>query len=337
MTKQTKALVKFDFDVAVITALDARYADIQTAEGTKNLALVMEGLSEYREIRTQIDTLHKEYKKDILIAGRSLDGDKNRLKSLIQPGESRLRDLKNVEDDRKDAIREEKATKERERVEAIQKKIVSIRDLGVMRNEHSSFIQDRLVLTRGIEISEDIYQEFIAHAIAVRRDTIIELEEALKDRLQFEKEEEDRKAESERLEAQRKEQEAAQAKIDEGNRKVREGIAKLEMDREAAEAAKEREDFERKAQEEADIEAKKKLEREACDRLEKEEAEKEEKARQEFLRPDREKLTKWVQSFNETNNPTPQLKSKKAKEILGIAKDQVEIILQDLEDKANKL
>ncbi|MCK5152382.1 MAG: ATP-binding cassette domain-containing protein, partial [Candidatus Thorarchaeota archaeon] len=45
---------------------------------------------------------------------------------------------------------------------------------------------------------------------------------------EFEKEEEERKAEAVRLEAQRKEQEAAQAKIDEANRKLEEEKSFLE-------------------------------------------------------------------------------------------------------------
>ena len=64
--KTTKELVKFDFDLAVITALDAKYKDIQITDG-KSYAVVMQGLAEYRDLRLKIDDMHKKLKKDILI------------------------------------------------------------------------------------------------------------------------------------------------------------------------------------------------------------------------------------------------------------------------------
>ena len=333
--KKTKALVKFDFDVAVITALDTWYAEIQTAEGTKNLALVMKGLSEYREIRTAIDDQHKKLKKDILEAGRGLDGDKNRLKALIQPGESRLRDLKNTEDDRKDAIREEKATKERERIAVIQDKINTIRTLEVVYGKTASEIQDRLTLTTGIEISEDIYQEFMDQAIECRKAVVATLDASLSERLQFEKEEVERKAEAERLEIIRGEQAAEQKRIDEENKIIKDQFAKLEADRKAEEDRKEKEAFQKAAQEEADKFAKQKLEQAEYDRVAKEKADATEKVRQEALRSDKEKLIKFAGELRGILNP--DVSSKKAQKILADAVRTVTELATDIVAKANKL
>ena len=335
MTK-TKALVKFDFDVAVITALDAKYKDIQITDG-KSYAIVMAGLAEYRGLRLRIDDMHKNLKKDILEAGRALDGDKNRLKCLLEPGEDYLQHIRLTWDEDKAAIKAEKEAKEAERVKVIQDKIISIHDLGVMYGKNSLAIKERLTLVTGIEISTDIYQEFTAPAIECQKVTVDELERALADRLQFEKEEIERQAESKRLEAQRKEQEAAQAKIDEETRKIEEEKAKIEVAKEAEKLHKGREEFERQATLRAEEEVKKKGAREEQAKIEKEEAEAKEKERKAAMAPDKEKLTKWVQSFNETNNPTPQLKSKKAKEILGLAKETIESVLQAAEDEIEKL
>ena len=73
------------------------------------------------------------------------------------------------------------------------------------------------------------------------------------------------------------------------------------------------------------------------DRLEKKEAEAKEKARQEALRPDKEKLFKWLHGLDDAIIMLMVLKSKKAKEILRIASEQIGVILQDAIDKTNKL
>ncbi len=362
MTKQSKALVKFDFDVAVITALDAKYKDMQITDG-KSYALVMAGIAEYRELRLSIDDMHKQLKKDIIEAGRSLDGDKNRLKGLLEPGETRLKEIRQVEDDRKDAIREDKARLERERTDAIQVKINGIRGLRIVQhNVASHTIEESLILLTGMKISKEVYMEFTDQAIQEKKESISGLEEALAERLQFEKDEAERKIEAERLEIQRKDQEAAQAKIDEANqvaakrqaendarmaaaqakidkenRKIDDEKAKIEAAKKAEEERKEKEEFERqatiKAEQQAEI-GRIKAER---DRIEREEAEKVEKQRKAAMAPDREKLIEWIQGFNETANPMPLVKSNKAIEILRIAKEQIEMILQDTMAKIQKL
>lgn len=73
-----------------------------------------------------------------------------------------------------------------------------------------------------------------------------------------------------------------------------------------------------------------KLERE---RAEREYVEATEKARVEALRPDREKLVNWIKSFNGTNNPRPDLKSKEAKKILNGAIEYLEVTLQKISEK----
>ncbi|GAF84147.1 unnamed protein product, partial [marine sediment metagenome] len=183
--KTTKQLVKFDFDLAVITALDAKYKDIQITDG-KSYAVVMQGLAEYRELRLAIDDMHKGLKKDILEAGRGLDADKNRLKGLLEPGENHLKEIRQVEDDRKAAIKEEKDRKERERIEGIQGKIASIYGHRELKNNTpSSIIEERLIIVKAIKITADVYMEFGAQASEAKNTAVAALENALAERLQF--------------------------------------------------------------------------------------------------------------------------------------------------------
>ena len=333
--KTTKQLVKFDFDIAVITALDAKYKDIQITDG-KSYAVVMQGLAEYRELRLAIDDKHKELKSDILEAGRSLDGDKNRLKSLLEPGENHLKEIRQVEDARKAKIKEEKEAKERERIEAIQEKINRIRAQGIGgHNVPSSLIQERIIITQGMPVGKDVFMEFTEQAEEARKEAIAILEQALADQLEYEKAEAERKAEIAHLEAQRKEQEMAQAKIDEGARKVREGIVKLEVDRKAAEETKEREEFERQVKIKAEQEAKEKGAREEQEKIDKEKAEAKEKARQEALKPDKDKLIKFADEIYDIETPT--MKSPKAQKISSEARDRLGELAQDIRAKAKKL
>jgi len=332
--KTTKQLVKFDFDVAVISALDAKYKDIQITDG-KSYALVMAGLAEYRELRLAIDKKHKELKQDILEAGRGLDGDKSRLKALLEPGENHLKEIRQVEDDRKAAIKEEKDRIERERIEDIQEKINSIRTQGMIHSGTSSTIKESLIILRGMKISKEIYQEFTDQAIECQKVALGALEEFLSRSLQSEKENAERKAEAERLEAQKKEQEAAQAKIDKQNKSIQEEKDKMEAERKATADRLEREEFERQAKIKAEQEAKEKAEQAERDRIEKEEAEAEEKARQEALRPDKEKLIKFADELFDIG--IPQVKSPKAQNILFKASEELDKLASNIKEQAKEL
>ena len=301
--KTTKSLVKFDFDTAIIASLEAKYKDIQITDG-KSYALVMAGLAEYRELRLAIDDKHTELKKDILEAGRGLDGDKNRLKTLLEPGENHLKEIRQVEDDRKAAIKAEKDRKERERIEAIQEKINNIQDLGIMLpNVSRLVIEERLIIVKAMQISQKTYMEFTEQALQFQKETVAGLETLLTYRIQSEKDEAERKAEAERLEAQKKEQAEAQAKIDEENRKVELRQHELEEQERKVEVRKAQQEFERQATIKAKQEAKDKAAQELHDRMQREAAEDKEKARQEALKPDKEKLIKFADELQDIEGP----------------------------------
>ncbi len=316
--KTTKELVKFNIETAIITALDTEYKEVQKITDAKSKAIVAEGRRKYRELRLAVVDGHKEEKREALDHCNFLDAEKRRILALLAPGESHLDDIWKAD-------KEEKEAKERERIQLIQDKINDIRSLGMMViNLDSPTIEDRLRLLMSTEISEKIYQELKPQALEAQNTAVADLEKALADRLQFEKEEEDRKKEAERLEIVREEQIQHQAKIDAANKKLDEKKQRLE-----------REEFERQAKIKAEEEAKEKAMIANLERIEREEAQATEKARQEALKPDKEKLIRFADELIDI--VYPQIKSAKAQKIIsGAGKKLVEIGI-NIKEQANKL
>ena len=323
--KITKDLIKYDIETAVITALEAKYKDVQITDG-KSYAVVMAGLAEYRDLRLKIEGKHKELKKDALEYGRAVDAEKNRLKTLLEPGENHLKDIRQTEDDRKAAIKAEKEAKDRERVEKIRSKISEIQMMGgaglaIVPLKDLRELSNKL---DKLEINTDEYMEFTNEAKRVLDDTYDSVQLSIVTAIQMEKEEAERKAEAERLEKIRKEQEEAQKKINEENRKIEEEKAKIE-----------REKYEQEVKENFEKAMKEKVEQKERERLEREEVESKERLRQESLKPDKEKLIKFAEELLDIY--IPHVESTKGQEILSNARKGIEIITINIKDQANKL
>ena len=334
--KNTKDVIEYDITTAAIQEMKKKYSDMKITDAKSDKA-VRAARTFMVSKRTAVEKRRLELNDAANKHRRKVNDKAKEITALLLPIEEPLQvECKRVDDEIK-ARREEKEAKERKRIEVIQMQINDIRIRGSLSGRPSSDIENTLNQIMATEISEEVYQELKPQALEAQNTAVAALEKALADRLQFEKEEGDRKVEAERLEAQRKDQEAAQAKIDEENRKVE--LAKAEIEeKKAAEIRRiERAEWERKVKEKADKDAKARGQKAEQDRLEKEEEEKEEKARQAAMAPDRDKLIKWVLSFSESNNPTPQLKSKEAKAILAIAKESIREVLQATEDEIEKL
>ena len=204
------------------------------------------------------------------------------------------------------------------------------------------------------------FQEFDSEAKLVTTETLEILDGLIAKRLQFEKEEIDRKAESERLEkvrmaleAEAAKLKAAQDKIDKDARKVAADKAALEADKKAEQERKDRESFEAKAKEEARIKAeqeaqerfarverekKEREEREAREAKEKAEAEAAEKARKEALKPDKDKILAWAKELNQRLlDMRPDLSSPEAKRIIDAAEGTIDISIITAVQKAKEL
>lgn len=221
-TPETKEVVKFDVETAVIVALDAKYKDVQITDG-KSYDLIMAGLAEYRELRLVVTAGHKEEKDDALKYCQFLDAEKRRILARLAPGEDKLKAIRQAWDDEKERIKAEKIRLEEERKENIRAEIHKIQEmamntiLGAMPLEGLRELSDRL---EDIEIKEEQYMEFTEQAEKTLNDAYDAVLGAKAVRIKLDQEAEERKAEDERLEKVRKKQEAAQAKIDKAEQKA---------------------------------------------------------------------------------------------------------------------
>ena len=326
--KTTKELVKFDVETAVITTLDAEYKEVQKITDVKSKAIVAEGRQKYRELRLAVIEGHHDEKREALDHCNFLDAEKRRILGLLAPGESHLNDIWQTHKDEQDR-------KERERIEAIQETINSIRSQGMVHGGTSSTIKERLIIVKAMKISKEVYQESTDQAIECQKVAIGALEEFLSRSLQTEKEDAERKADAERLEAQRKEQAEAQAKIDEKIRKVELRQHELEEKERKAEVQKAQQDFERQALIKAEQEAKEKGAREEQEKIDKEEAQAKEKARIEALKPDRQKLIAFANDILEVH--IPELKSTQAIQVLHEGQSRLNELSADIKEQAKEL
>jgi len=347
-TQNETQLVPYSLETATVEALKAKYMDVTILPDDKSAyAMVMSGLRECREIRLAVDAWHKDKKAWIVKAGKHYDGERRRVHGLIEPVENHLKDVRQVEDDRKDQIRLEAERIERERVEGIRAKIEGIRRFAnikpTMTAAQITGLMDNLA---DLVLSEKMFMEFIAEAEKAKEETWETLSDLEKARSEWEVEQVAAKAEAERLEkvrqaqeAERKCLEAIQKEAEEKARKEREAMEaerrQIEAEKKALEDAKraekerqERAEFERRAQEEAkaraEAEAKEKAERDTREAAEKTEKERIEKIRQEALRPDKEKLTLYLDSLLEI--PEPELGNEANSILMWFSAELVELV-----------
>jgi len=297
-----KQLVEFDIETAVIMALETKYKDLVIHDG-KSYAFVMSGLAEYRELRLSVVKGHKKEKEEAKNYCDFLDSEKRRILERLALGENYLKEIRQVWDDQKAAIKAEKARKEAERIESIQENIISLFPLGVPVGIDAAAIENRLTAIKDIEIDPQVFMEFSGQAQAKKEESIAWLEEAYAERVKWEAEEAERKAEAVRLAKERVIWEAKEKELAEERRKIEEIRASIEADKKAEAEKRAREEFERKAREaaraRADREVKEKAEREERERK----AAEEEKKRQEALRPDKEKLLSFADDLYHLTAP----------------------------------
>jgi len=307
-----KQLATYDINEAHIAEVVDKYKGFALVPGdTKSKAVLMEGLKEHREIRLAIEKKRKanNEKANKYIKDNNTEG--KRLHALNDPGEKYLKDIRQKEDDRINAIQEEAARKEKER---IQKRVDVLAEYGKV-----------LPFFDVAGMSDEIFETILTTATAEYEAEQARVAEAI--RLEEEakaKEEADRRAESKRLakeredlDRQKAEQEADRKRLAEIQvgieaeqkakwekfeahqaaikKEIDEKRAAFEAEQKAAQEKKSREEFERKAKEKAEADAKAETERKQQEQAERERAEAEEKARQDALRPDKDKLLSFLQ------------------------------------------
>ena len=330
LVEQEMQLVPYNLEDKAVEELKSKYMDVTIPlDDRQAYAMVMGGLRECREVRLAVDEWHKDKKAWIVKAGKHYDGEKRRIHSLVASVEDHLKAVRQTEDDRKEAIKAEKDRIEQERVERIRSNISTIQRYGILDPVmDSNDIKSRLGGLEKIEITGELFQEFTQEAQKVFDETFSNVHNGLIARIKFEKEEEKRKAEAERLDKQKAEQEEVQRKIDADKAVIQAEKDKIARDKRESE-------IKEKARNDALQEAKEKAEADEKAKVAKEKAEAEEKARKENLRPDKDKIIAFASVILNLN--APELKSSEATRIVTDAIDEINGIAHQMAKKAKEL
>ena len=290
--------------------------------------------------RVAVEKKRKDLKADALEWGRKVDAEAKRITVLLEPIEVHLQTEEDKVTKEKERIRTQKILDERERVAGIRVEIQRFKALAMIDPSMKSiWIKDRLIEIDKEIVLESAFQEFTQEALLILSESRAYVEECFRGRLKWEEEQVAAKAEAERLEKVRKNQEA-EAKRLEGIRKAEEEKSRLEREyleterrkieaektaleaKKAAEAQKKRqEEFEKQVLETARIKAEKdvaeKVAREAREAKEKAEAEAAEKARKAALAPDKDKILIWARELNQRLlDMSPDLSADEPKRII---------------------
>jgi len=265
--------------------------------------------------RCAVENERKALKKSALEWSRQVDGKANEIFALIEPIETHLQTEENkvIEEERR-IKREEK---ERQR-KISQKRVDDLLAVDVVMPylEVATLTDDEFQCLLGDKIFE--FEE--------RQKAKAEEERLEKERLA--KEAADRKAEDARLAKQKKEQDAERERLEkiQADLNAQSKAIQDEKNRIAQDAA------DKQAAENAKIQAAKDAEalakHQAKEAAEAEEKVKIEAARQEALKPDKEKLIDWIKGYG--TNPIPEIENKEILAMLFSTLENIDNILIDL-------
>ena len=307
-------------------------------------------ISEVRTVRTDVEKKRVELKADALEFGKKVDSEAKRITALLVAIENPLKEQKEKIDAEDARIKAEKEAVERERIEAIQKRINHITTAPMRANMKSiAEIEKAIQGLKDFEIDES-FAEFVGQASKEKFLALHELEKYLEVRKLFEAEEAERiareqaEAEARRVESERLKAEAEalrierekfaeqQRAIDEANRKERE-LMLAEQAKQQAEIAEQQraidaennrlasEAAERQRQQDLAQARKEAAEKAIADEAEKQRIIAEAKAREDALKPDIERLKAHVENFLAT---MPEMTTKDgkamARELVGVIK-----------------
>jgi len=268
--------------------------------------------------RVAVEKKRKDLKADALEWGRKVDAEAKRISALLEPIEVHLQTEEDKVTKEKERIKAEKIRLEQERVEGIRGKIETIKSfVSIPPNMTAADIQTKITVLETVVVTPEVYQEFVNEALAAKEQTLNNLSVTLRDRQAWEDEQAKAKAESERLEKVRKEQEAEAAKLKAAQDKIDREKTALEAEKKAEQERKDREEFENRARERAIKEQKEMYEAQEREKKEREEKEAAEKARQEALKPDKDKLLTWARELSQRLlDMSPDLSTDEAKRII---------------------
>jgi len=331
----TKAIVEYDITNAAIAQMESIYMGltITDLEDKDEFKAVHDARMVVKGHRVSVDKKRKELKKDALEWCRNVEDEAKRITGLLEPIETHLQAEENKVVLEQRRIEAEEAEKERKKRD---KRFDDLSAVGV-----SMPIMEIAVLT------DDEFQ-------CLLDDKTFEFNEAQREKAEAEAAEKkrlaqeaaDRKAESERLEKERVAQDAERERLE----KIAADLAAADKARQAELDARQadidaqtkaiqdekdriaKEAADKKAAEDAEIQAAKDAE-DLAKHQAKMAAERRTEAenvakRIEELRPDKDKLTKWIMDFNIYQAPSPILESNDAKKLFSEIIDELELLLK---------
>ncbi|MBW2037029.1 MAG: hypothetical protein JRI41_06065 [Deltaproteobacteria bacterium] len=341
---KVSAITQYELTPEAVTVMVKEYDSLAVIPGdTASYKEVRAALTMLVHTRTATDRRRKNLGEEARTWIKEINGAAKQLLAPLEPLENRFRAELKAEDNRKAEIKAEKVRIEQARIDGIRAKIDEIKTWcyqGIAYRKPSATI--RLILLRLektlANLTESDYMEFLGETQDLLRDAITQTRDALSARLQWEKEEEDRKAEAARLAEIRKQQEAERERIEAEQRRLLEEREKIEAEKRRQEEEAERKEFERQAIAEAEkkarVEAEKRIQEAEDSRIKAEIAASEAKERAEkdamqkaketerlrlakeaekkalaLLAPDKEKLIAYAEALQAVPKPTVKASS----------------------------
>lgn len=176
------------------------------------LAKAVAARRELREVRVNLEKLRKELKAPALERSRLIDAEAKTLTAQIEDMEIPIDAQIKAEEARKAAEKADRERLEREKLEALQRRVAEIREIAVKCSGKSSeIIAGYIFKLKSLEPGAD-FENLQADAHAAKAETLATLEDMQVSALAQEAEAERLRIEREELEAQRKAQEEQAAK-----------------------------------------------------------------------------------------------------------------------------
>jgi hypothetical protein len=283
-------------------------------------------------LRTSWDKNRKSLGEDARLWVNSVNGVYKMLVAITQPAEVYLETELRLEDGRKADIKARKAAEEKDRVDGIRARIDAIKNQVLIQGKSADEIKAMANALLELEITKEIFQEFYEEAMGVRLDIYGTLCTSEMGQRKQEKEDAEREIEADRLAKQKARQEIIEKALEEEKRKIKEAQDRLDAEKRAEQERKDREKFEAEAKERAEKAAKEKVEGEERERKAADAAE---KARQEALKPDKEKVFAFAATLLAVQPPT--VKGKKLISIVNIATEKLDVLIAEMKEEAKRV
>jgi len=275
-----------DYTEKQLNILAKKNADVTEIKDGDDYELVKRAGIELKKVRVSIENSGKAARDDANKFAKAVIAEQDRLTGIISPEENRLKALRKEADDEAERKATEAREAEEARIKGILAEIEGIKQVaGVQPYEDAVAIQAHIHAVESVDVSR--FAEYAEQAYEACRGTIATLEQALSARKEFES----RQAEQERVAKEQADRQAALDRQAEEQRKEQEAIDQRNREAEEQRLAGERAETERlrKENERLENESREKAETERR-RLDAEA----EEARQEALRPDKDRLIDWL-------------------------------------------